>query len=226
MVTSTHLDYRGKSMLFNSFTYLVFLPIVVGLYWVLPPVFRRTLLLIASYLFYMNWKPAYGLLILALTIVNYFLGLGIHKFANKRKLILQAGLIFNLGCLCFYKYANFLLDSAWQGATWLHTGLHLPMNLPQTSPALDIILPLGISFFTFEFIHYIVDVYRGSAPVTNFRNFALFAAFFPSQIAGPIKRFQDFVQQMLTEPVFKPAYFQSGMFLIFLGLFKKIVLGD
>ncbi len=226
MVTSTHLDYRGNSVLFNSFTYLVFLPIVVGLYWVLPPVFRRTLLLIASYLFYMNWKPAYGLLILALTVVNYFLGIGIHKFANKRKLILQVGLIFNLGCLCFYKYANFLLDSAWQGATWLHTGLHLPMNLPATSPALDIILPLGISFFTFEFIHYIVDVYRGSAPVTNFRNFALFAAFFPSQIAGPIKRFQDFVQQMLTEPVFKPAYFQSGMFLIFLGLFKKIVLGD
>jgi alginate O-acetyltransferase complex protein AlgI len=212
-------------MLFNSFTYLLFLPLVVLLYWVLPVFFRRPILLVASYIFYMNWMPAYGLLILALTVVNYFLGRAIARFETRRKAILVAGLIFNLGCLCFYKYANFLLDSIWQACTWLHqTGLQIPVAA--SSPALNIILPLGISFFTFEFIHYIVDVYRGSEPVKNFWHFALFAAFFPSQIAGPIKRFQDFMKQLTEQPVFKSELFKAGLFLIFLGLFKKVVLSD
>lgn len=213
-------------MLFNSFTYLVFLPIVVALYWALPQHCRRYLLLIASYVFYMSWMPAYGLLILALTVTNYFFGLAISKFETKRKAILTLGLVFNLGCLCFYKYANFLIDSVFQSATWLHSRLGLPMPVPSTEPVLNIILPLGISFFTFEFIHYITDVYRGSEPVKNFWNFALFAAFFPSQIAGPIKRFQDFMHQLMEEPVFKSGAFKAGLYLIFLGLFKKIVLGD
>ncbi len=213
-------------MLFNSFTYLVFLPIVVGLYWLLPGQYRRGLLLIASYIFYMNWMPAYGLLILALTVVNYLFGLAIASFEKRGKLILLLGLVFNLGCLCFYKYANFLLDSVYQAARWLHLSFKLPVPVPASEPVLNIILPLGISFFTFEFIHYITDVYRGSQPVRNFWNFALFAAFFPSQIAGPIKRFQDFMKQLLDEPVFKSSTFKAGLFLIFLGLFKKIVLGD
>jgi alginate O-acetyltransferase complex protein AlgI len=213
-------------MLFNSFTYLIFLPIIVALYWLLPAVCRRGLLLVASYVFYMNWIPAYGLLILLLTVVNYFLGLAIFAHQKRRKLVLTLGLIFNLGCLCFYKYANFLIDSLFQSATWLHTKLGLPLPVPVTEPVVNIILPLGISFFTFEFIHYITDVYRGSQPVKNFWNFALFAAFFPSQIAGPIKRFQDFMKQLLEEPVFRPSTFQAGLYLIFLGLFKKIVLGD
>jgi len=213
-------------MLFNSFTYLVFLPIVVALYWMLPTMYKRGLLLVASYVFYMNWMPAYGLLILALTVTNYFVGLGIAAFEQRRKLILVLGLVFNIGCLCFYKYANFLIDSIFQSATWLHTVLGLPQPVTVSEPVLNIILPLGISFFTFEFIHYITDVYRGSQPVRNFWNFALFAAFFPSQIAGPIKRFQDFMKQLLDEPVFKGSTFKAGLFLIFLGLFKKIVLGD
>lgn len=213
-------------MLFNSFTYLIFLPIVVALYWWLPKLCRRTLLLIASYVFYMNWMPAYGLLIFSLTLVNYLLGLAIHHFNRQRKLILTVGLISNLSCLCFYKYANFLLDSVWHTGTWLHDKLGLPLAVSANSPALNIILPLGISFFTFEFIHYIVDIYRGSKPVKNFLHFALFAAFFPSQIAGPIKRFQDFMAQLASEPVFKSATFRAGLFLIFLGLFKKVVLSD
>ncbi len=213
-------------MLFNSFTYLIFLPIVVALYWVLPSYCRRTLLLIASYIFYMNWMPAYGLLILALTVTNYFLGLAIERFAKHRKQVLLIGLIFNLGCLCFYKYANFLLDSFWHVGTWVQHSLPVALHMQDKSPALNIIPPLGISFFTFEFIHYIVDVYRGSAPVKNFWHFALFAAFFPSQIAGPIKRFQDFMVQLSEQPVFKSENFRAGLFLIFLGLFKKVVLSD
>lgn len=212
-------------MLFNSFTYLVYLPIVVSLYWVLPSRFRTTLLLVASYVFYMNWIPAYGALILVLTIVNYFVGLGIARSEQGKKAILLGGLIFNLSCLCFFKYANFVVDSA---IASINAVLHLTAANPTviSSPALKIILPLGISFFTFEFIHYITDVYRGSKPVRNFRDFALFAAFFPSQIAGPIKRFQDFMHQLEEKIEFRADNFRDGLYLIFQGLFKKIVLGD
>jgi len=213
-------------MLFNSFTYLLFLPIVVASYWLLPRACRRYLLLLASYIFYMSWIPAYGLLIATLTVVNYLIGLAITHFAKRRKPILILGLLFNLGALCFYKYANFLIKSAWDVIGWLQADLGLPILRPATSPVLEIILPLGISFFTFEFIHYITDVYRGSAPVRSFGNFALFAAFFPSQIAGPIKRFQDFVKQLVEEPLFNSSYFKAGLSLIFLGLIKKVVLGD
>ncbi|MCC7531274.1 MAG: MBOAT family protein [Candidatus Melainabacteria bacterium] len=216
-------------MLFNSFTYMLFLPAVVLIYWAIPGRYRgsrATLLLVASYIFYMNWKPAYGLLIFALTVINYALGLALEKFAARKKQILIAGLIFNLSCLCFFKYANFILGSIFSGVHGL-SALFMPDQADNwTSPALKIILPLGISFFTFEFIHYIVDVYRGSAAVRNFRDFALFAAFFPSQIAGPIKRFQDFTHQLVEKPVFSSANFREGMFLILQGLFKKIVLGD
>ena len=212
-------------MLFNSFTYLIFLPAVVLLYWLLPRSFRKTLLLVASYVFYMHWMPIYGLLILALTLVNYVIGLVLPKIAqSKRKALLVGGLVFNLGCLCFFKYANFLVDSVWQMCKFVGTPLHVLSNAQ--SPALNIILPLGISFFTFEFIHYITDVYKGSSPIRNFRDFALFAAFFPSQIAGPIKRFQDFVKQLDHEINFNWSNFNQGMFLIFQGLFKKVVLGD
>ena len=245
-------------MLFNSFSYLLFLPAVIALYWSMPDRLRKPFLLSASYFFYMSWRPAYGLLILGLTVVNYFVGKAI--FANlhdknnlasdtsskiasseadssktassktatnkKAKTILIAGLIFNLGALCYFKYTNFLFEAVFSalglGVDLLHT------TVPQTwhQPVLNILLPLGISFFTFEFIHYIVDVYRGSKPVKNFVDFALFASFFPSQIAGPIKRFQDFMQQMQESPKFKSEEFRHGTFLILQGLFKKVVLGD
>ena len=213
-------------MLFNSFTYLLFLPLVVLSYWLTPQRYRTTLLLLASYVFYMNWKPAYGLLILGLTVVNYFIGLAIDRFTPLGKPLLVAGAIFNIGCLCFFKYAAFLIESAIDSLKWLHNWTGSSLIPVPTSPALNIILPLGISFFTFEFIHYITDVYRGSKPVKNFRDFALFAAFFPSQIAGPIKRFQDFTHQLQEHIPFHKADIRGGIFLILQGLFKKTVLGD
>ncbi len=213
-------------MLFNSFTYLLFLPLVVALHWILPPVCRRGLLLIASYIFYMKWMPSYGTLILGLTVANYLFGLAIEKFKEKGKAILIAGLVFNIGALCFFKYANFLISSFWQTTVLSHSWLGWPHVVPDTSPVLNIILPLGISFFTFEFIHYIVDVYRGSPALKNFWHFSLFAAFFPSQIAGPIKRFQDFNEQLKSHSRFNIDYFRAGLALIFVGLFKKMVLSD
>lgn len=213
-------------MLFNSFTYMLFLPLVVALHWLLPPLGRRVLLLIASYFFYMSWMPTYGLLILCLTIVNFFFGIALDKYKDRKKAILTAGLIFNLSGLCFFKYADFLLKSAWSALHLSKTSFGWPIGLPDDSPALHILLPLGISFFTFEFIHYLMDIYRGSKPLTNFWWFALFAAFFPSQIAGPIKRFQDFDEQLHANHKFNPAQFREGLGLIFIGLFKKMVLGD
>jgi len=217
-------------VLFNSFTYLVFLPIVVAIYWAVPARFRTWLLLVASYLFYMNWIPSYGLLIIFLTLINYGLGLAIAKANERKRLILIIGLCFNLGALCFFKYANFVAENIWAAICASNQFLHTLMpNMAVSNldkPVVNILLPLGISFFTFEFIHYIVDVYKGSTPIYNLKNFALFAAFFPSQIAGPIKRYQDFMRQLEHPLSLRQADFKGGIFLILQGLYKKIVLGD
>lgn len=183
-------------------------------------------MLVASYLFYMNWIPSYGILIFALTIFNYFCGLAIDKFPEIGRRLLVVGLVLNLGCLCFFKYTNFLLDSLYLSMGWFGHILRSEQVHATQAMHMNIILPLGISFFIFEFIHYIVDVYRGSKPVRNFRDFALFAAFFPSQIAGPIKRYQDFIAQLHTPLSFKQTSTALALFLILQGLFKKVVLGD
>jgi alginate O-acetyltransferase complex protein AlgI len=205
-------------MLFNSLKYALFLPIVVALYWASPKRFRVPILLIASYIFYMSWRPAFILLILALTIINYFFGLQIAKVQARKKAWLIAAIITNLSTLAWFKYAYFIDDTIGQ--------LLLPFGVHFAKLPFDIILPLGISFFVFEFIHYVTDVYRGSAPITNFLSFALFASFFPTQIAGPIKRFQDFIPQFLSPPKFKVETFDSGVSLILIGLFKKVLIAD
>jgi len=197
-------------MLFNSIYYAFFLPLVVALYWAAPRRVRYPLLLIASYLFYMNWIPVYLPLILALTVVNFGFGLLLARRRSRAWLALAVAT--DLGVLAYFKYANFLLDAA------RATGLDFPTA--------NILLPLGISFFTFEFIHYVVDVWRGDPPVRDFVRFALFAAFFPTQIAGPIKRYQAFTHQLATYPRFDPAMAADGLGLILRGLFKKVVLAD
>ena len=137
-------------MLFNSFTYLIFLPVMVLLYWVAPSRFRQAILLIASYVFYMNWMPAYGILILGLTLVNYCLGLAISRAADAsarpvKKQLLIGGLVFNIGCLCFFKYATFLIDSFLQSIHWFGALAQAPGLAALQAPVLNIILPLGIS---------------------------------------------------------------------------------
>jgi alginate O-acetyltransferase complex protein AlgI len=206
-------------MLFNSFSYMVFLPVVVLLYWNCPRKFRTPLLLLASYVFYMFWKPIYGLLILALTVANYFLGRVLDKNKSHRKLLLIGGIAFNLLVLGFFKYAYFARDSANEFLKFLGSS-----QLPQFP--FDIILPLGISFFAFEFIHYIADVYKGSPAVKSFMEFALFPSFFPTQIAGPIKRFQDFIPQLAHDTKFKAEFLNEGIELVLFGLFKKVCLAD
>lgn len=216
-------------MLFNSFEYLIFLPLVLACYWFSPSRFRLSILLVASYAFYMSWRAEYGLLLFGLSLVNFFFGFLVSKAAesqSKKRLCFIAGITANLATLAVFKYTNFFLDSG-------HSLLSIIAKLSNTNlvqnaghEALPIILPLGISFFVFEFIHYLVDVYKGQEPIKNPLRFGLFAAFFPSQIAGPIKRFEDFDAQALEEKKFDPQLFQSGIVLIMQGLFKKVALGD
>lgn len=205
-------------MLFNSAAYLVFLPIVVCLFWLTPWRGRTALLLVASYYFYMTWKPEYGLLIFGLTALNYAMGLLIAKFQAKRKLLLVTAIAANLLLLCYFKYTYFLRDTV--------NSAIAPLGHSIPAVPFEIILPLGISFFVFEFIHYVTDVYRGSQPIKSFPKFALFASFFPTQIAGPIKRFQDFIPQLEQPQKICRKDFDEAFELILFGLLKKVVFAD
>ena len=206
-------------MLFTSLQYIIFLPLVVALYWVCPRTWRLPLLLVCSYYFYMSFMPAFILLILGMTIFNFFWGRLLFNAApEKKKSLFGVGLTANLLCLGFFKYTNMLLSTA-AGAVGLLTH-HAP------SWHADIILPLGISFFAFEFIHYLFEIYRGGTPIKSFVLFALFAAFFPTQIAGPIKRYKDFEKQMLTQTELRLSNFDEGVPLIILGMAKKLLLAD
>jgi len=168
----------------------------------------------------MSWKPVYGLLIFALTLFNYVMGWLISKTTTKRKLALVVAIAINLITLGFFKYTYFFRDLA------ASIGLQMGVQVPAIE--WKIILPLGISFFVFEFIHYIVDVYRGSKPIRSFWDFALFASFFPTQIAGPIKRYQDFMPQIAPEVKKKLTLdmVQQSVYWIILGLIKKVLFAD
>lgn len=166
----------------------------------------------------MSWKPIYGLLIFGLTLLNYVLGRLIAGSQTQRKLWLGITIAANLLVLGFFKYTYFLHDTGKQ--------LLAPLGAQIPDITWQIILPLGISFFVFEFIHYATDVYKGSAVIKSFPDFALFASFFPTQIAGPIKRYQDFIPQLSETAKFKLSNFEDGISLIFFGLFKKVIFAD
>lgn len=174
------------------------------------------MLLVASYLFYMSWNTVMILLIFAMTVFNYFWGFLIEKSDAKRRLVFGFGIAANLVCLAYFKYANFFADSL--ASLWRLSGQ------PADKVVLNIILPLGISFFVFEFIHYLFEIYRGNKPLRSFVLFGLFAAFFPTQIAGPIKRYDDFSTQMVEEKHLKLSYFDEGLPLIILGMAKKVLI--
>src|SRR2546423_8830001 len=205
-------------MLFNSEPYLFFLPIVVVCPWLTPARFRPAVLVLASYYFYSFWSVPFLLLIGGLTAANFLIWLRQSSTEASSRTLLVAALTVNLGALAVFKYLGLLDQSADSLARLL--GLGWGVN------AVHIILPLGLSFFTFEFIHYQVDLFRGGAAIRNPVNFALFPAFFPTQSAGPIKRYQDFNAQVEDRPQFDPVLFFGGLELIVRGLFKKVVLAD
>ncbi|CAN5413680.1 MBOAT family protein [soil metagenome] len=218
-------------MIFSSIQYLLFLPIVVFLYWRTKGSVRVALVVAASYFFYMSWLPVYGVFLLALSAITWLLGQGLAKAYKENqkttaKVLLTVGLLLNLGCLCYYKYANFFILNIIQGSNWLRGLFGASQPQPWDVPILNVVLPLGISFFVFEFVHYLADIYKGNRPISSFMEFSAFASFFPSQIAGPIKRYQDFQEKLTApEPWSAPLFFE-GCALIVQGMFKKIAIAD
>lgn len=209
-------------MLFNSLDFLIFFPIVAALFFLLQQLrMRQYLLLAASYYFYMCWKPEYLVLILISTLIDFFAALQMAqaKRAAYRKLYLILSLCGNLGILFFFKYANFFGES-------LHLALQ-QFDIFYEMPFFDILLPVGISFYTFQSLSYSIDVYRGEKqPERDFVTFALYVAFFPQLVAGPIERSTRLLPQFRTSVRFEPARVISGLRLMLWGFFKKLVIAD
>lgn len=206
-------------MLFNSLSYGVFLVVWWSVFWLTPARWRVDVLLVASYVFYASWSKKYAALMFLLVVMNYLFGLIVARASRRRLLLLWLFLGIDLGVLGIFKYWNFAVGS-------LSAGLTPAVGIWWRPPFLDLVLPLGISFFTFEFIHYLVDIYHGHMPVHSFRKFHVFAAFFPTQIAGPIKRFQQFVPNLDRIAAFDWPLFVEGLRLIGVGLVKKVLLAD
>ena len=209
-------------MLFNSFHFLVFFPVVTALYFLLPYRFRVPLLLAASCYFYMALIPIYILILAVIIIIDYFAGIMIEGAAGlKRQLFLLTSLAANLGVLAFFKYFNFIntnLASLYQfgggGRGWFIDNLH-------------IILPIGLSFHTFQSISYTVEVYRGRQKAEwNFGVYALYVMFYPQLVAGPIERPQNLLHQFCEKHDFDYNRASDGLKLMAWGMFKKVVIAD
>jgi alginate O-acetyltransferase complex protein AlgI len=209
-------------MLFCSMDFLFFFAAILLVYWLLPwRQARIWLLLIASFFFYASWNKQLALLICATTVMDYLVALGMDKSGRPavRKGLLALSLIVNLGVLCYFKYANFFLLSLDE--------LLIAAGSPVWFGTLQVILPIGISFYTFEAINYTVDVYRRRVPAErNLGHFMLFILFFPHLVAGPIVRARDFLPQIQRRKRFSWPRMHLGAQFFFLGLFKKLAIAD
>lgn len=212
-------------MLFNSFEFLIFLIVVFGLYWF---VFNKkikqqnVLLLLASYTFYGWWDYRFLSLIFLSTVVDYFVALRMQDttIKSQRKLLLGISMAFNIGFLAFFKYFNFFVDS------WISVLNGLGYHT-QNTWSLNIILPVGISFYTFQTMSYTIDVYRNKLqPTRDFISFATFVSFFPQLVAGPIERATNLLPQILGKKDFTFEKGMQGFRLILWGLVKKVVIAD
>jgi len=208
-------------MFFNSIHFLLFLPIVILLYFITPSKYRWFLLLAVSYYFYMVWKPIYILLIILSTLIDYWCGIKMGSIPEKksRRLYVAISIISNLLILGTFKYFNFFNTAAYDIAQLLGIDYAVPM--------LKVLLPMGISFYTFQTMSYSIDVYRGSyEPEKHFGKFALYVTFFPQLVAGPIERAKDLLAQFHFNFNYDHERTISGLRLILWGLFKKVVIAD
>lgn len=208
-------------MLFNSGEFLLFFPIVVLIYFVIPAKVRYIWLLLSSYYFYMGWNAKYALLLLFSTAVTFLSGLLIEKANSdkEKKIVVAASFVLNLGVLFFYKYINFSLS--------LIGGVISVLGGSLSVPTFDIILPVGISFFTFQALSYTMDIYRGEIYAEhNFLRYALYVSFFPQLVAGPIERSKNLLKQLAVPTKFDYEKAKNGLFLMLWGYFLKLVLAD
>ncbi len=212
-------------MIFNSFDFFIFLPIVFVIYWFIfnkKTQTQNAFILVASYIFYGLWDWRFLFLILASTIVDFYIGQAIYNntLKKKRKAYLWISVVFNIGLLGFFKYYNFFIES------WVDFISMTGYEISNTW-TLKIILPVGISFYTFQTMSYSLDIYyKRLTPTKNFLSFATFVSFFPQLVAGPIERASNLLTQITSKRNFKYQQCTEGLKLILWGLFKKIVIAD
>ena len=208
-------------MLFNSFPFAYFFLSLLPLYWLLPRRGQNFLLLAGSYFFYGCWDPRFLSLLIISTVMDFACGLAVDRIESpsKRKLFVALSMALNLGMLGYFKYANFFAESL--QAMLLKMGWHASLT------HLNVILPIGISFYTFQSMSYVIDVYRKDIkPTRNIFEFAAFVSFFPHLVAGPIMRPTTLLPQIENPRRFNADQFYRGAYLIFWGLTKKVVVAD
>jgi alginate O-acetyltransferase complex protein AlgI len=209
-------------MLFNSIQFLLFFPLVTIIYFLLPFRFRWLFLLVASYYFYMNWMPVYAVLIFISTLTTYICSLYLDRYRDRpsaRKLFMTLSLVFNFAILFLFKYYNFINETVFYALS--------EVGLRWYVPNLDILLPVGISFYTFQAVGYTIDVYRGDLPAEkHFGRYALFVSFFPQLVAGPIERATELLPQFRVKHVFQFDRFLSGFTEMLWGFFMKVCIAD
>ena len=208
-------------MLFNSTEFMIFFPITLILYWIFPKKYRYICLFIASYTFYMFWNPKYALLMGTSTVITFLSGVLIEKLKYKRTVV-AFSFIINLAILVFFKYFDFLLQN-------INIVLSL-FNIKLIEKPFDIILPVGISFYTFQALSYTIDVYRGEIKSEkNIIKYALFVSFFPQLVAGPIERSRNLLIQVDNLDKIKRFDYDritEGLLLMLFGYFQKMVIAD
>ena len=207
-------------MLFNSFAFLFFFPVVCLIYYALPKLRLRNLfLLAASYYFYMNWEPTYALLLLTSTVITYAAARLVKNTSLNGGWLVGGAIFLNLLILFFFKYFNFAAENVVTVMSWLGVRMHVP--------ELKVLLPVGISFYIFQALGYLIDVYRGDTKAEkDFFTYALFVSFFPQLVAGPIERSTHLLPQFRQFHTFDARNAVSGLNLMFWGFFLKLVLAD
>ena len=211
-------------MLFNSIDFLLFFPIVVFIYFIVPKKVRYIWLLISSYYFYMSWNPWYALLIAFSTLITWISGLAltVTKEKQSKKICLALSFVANLSILVVFKYGNFIIENI----DFLLKLLHIT----RVNYRFDLLLPVGISFYTFQALGYTMDVYRGTVkPEKNPLKYALFVSFFPQLVAGPIERSRNLLTQVQNVDkihLWNYDRVRDGFFLMLWGLFQKLVIAD
>lgn len=208
-------------MLFNSFEFALFFPIVTVLFFVLPHRYRWFLLLMASCFFYMFFKPIYILILFFTIVIDYYAGLWIERQTDpkRKKALLALSIVANVGVLLVFKYYNFIIENLNSAFEAFQISGHLPI--------LNILLPIGLSFHTFQAMSYTIEVYRGNQKAEkHFGIYALYVMFYPQLVAGPIERPQNILHQFHEVKQFDYENFRSGLLLMAWGFFKKCVIAD
>ena len=214
-------------MLFNSVDFMIFFPIVIAIYFVIPKKIRMIWLLISSYYFYMSWNVVYSLLIGSSTVITYLCGVLLSTYKNgnvkkKKQITLIVCIVFNLGILALFKYADFVIESI--------NILFSAIKMSSIEYRFNFLLPVGISFYTFQALGYVMDVYKGEVEAEkNIIKYALFVSFFPQLVAGPIERSKNLLNQMhhIEDVILWNAKrVTSGLILMLWGFFMKMVIAD